>query len=372
MSVGLYVHIAYCRRKCAYCDFVSLPCAAVPDEYCRALVKEMQTYKGRQIAVDTVFVGGGTPSLLSAAQMRFLLHAVYDCFAVDDDAEITWECNPDSLTDDKLRTLVDTGVNRLSLGVQSLTDEVLHRIGRLHNAATAKTAVQKACAIPGLRVNADYMVGLPGQSIQQVRQEVAQLADLGVGHMSVYSLILEPNTPLYRQVAQGQCCLPDEDACVDMYDAAVSTLTDRGFVHYEISNLAKAGEVCRHNLHCWHMHEYIGIGAAAAGYWQDCRFRNTDDVDAYINATLQGQALRLTEDDSAGRKQEMIMLGLRTLEGISTQQYRQRFGVDFDDEWRTVLTCDTMRRVMEKSGDAWRIKPQYWYISNSIIERFFE
>ncbi len=371
MSVGLYVHIAYCRRKCAYCNFVSQAAQCVPDRYCNALVQEMRMYRSQHIAVDTVFVGGGTPSLLRVDQMRQIMAAIRDCFVVAHDAEITWECNPDSLTDDKLHALVELGVNRLSLGVQSLTDEVLRGIGRLHNADTAMHAVQKACAIPALRVNADYMVGLPGQTIQQVRQEVAKLAVMGVGHMSVYSLILEQDTPLCRQVQRGNISLPDVDTGVDMYDAAVDTLRTFGLNRYEISNFAKAGEECRHNQNCWRMYEYIGIGAAAASYLQDVRWKNPDDVHAYTDAIGKGCLCRVVDEECPNRKEEMIMLGLRTLEGLSTTEYRRRFGIDFEEEWRELLSGDTMQRVLQKTGDAWRIRPEYWYVSNSIIEKFF-
>ncbi|MBO4534558.1 MAG: radical SAM family heme chaperone HemW, partial [Clostridia bacterium] len=311
--IGLYVHVPFCVRKCRYCSFVSGTDLSFVSRYVDCVIREIKSYRGRaNEPVDTVFFGGGTPSTLSAEQIGNILAAIKDTFAIAEDVEITCEANPESATLEWMKEIRSLGVNRLSLGVQSLSNETLRGIGRLHDADTATIAVKRAVeSFPS--VNVDLMVGLPTQTVEQVARDAERLLSLGINHLSCYSLILEEGTPLFDQVQRG-LELPDEDATVDMYDEVVEVCREHGLERYEISNFAIPGFECKHNANCWAMHPYIGVGAAAHCFFDDRRYYNTSDVLIYMDQMDRGEDPSIPEGSNTAldRINETIMLGLRT------------------------------------------------------------
>ena len=337
---GIYLHIPYCVRKCAYCDFVSFPePGGMPEPYVGALLREIrlvaeQTPKRRYASV---FFGGGTPSLLSGEQLRRILETLGEAFDILPDAEISMECNPGTATEKTLCAYRAAGVNRLSVGLQSADDALLARIGRIHDyAAFCRTAAwAKRAGFENF--NVDVMHGLPGQTAAQYLDTIRRAAESGATHVSAYGLILEEGTPLYRAVLAGRETLPDEDAVADMQDAGIALLEKLGFARYEISNFARNGYMCRHNLNYWRNGEYLGFGIAAHGClrldgkWT--RFSNTESLRTY-DAKLQKGCLPRNETLRLPPIEEMfetVMLGLRTLSGVSLREFFRRFDVRLEE-----------------------------------------
>ena len=364
--LGLYVHIPFCRQKCSYCDFYSLPHSEEKmDAYTAALVRHLEEVAPQAAAhqADTVYIGGGTPTYLGASRLKTILQTIRKRYDVSRDAEITVEANPDSACDVKaLRTLRRAGVNRISLGVQSADDDLLRRIGRIHTfdqVRQAAEAVRKA----GIRnLSMDLIYGLPGQTPDQWLDTLAEVLALDPQHISCYGLKLEEGTPLYLR--REQETFPDDDQQAEMYLSAVDTLAQHGYEQYEISNFAKPGFASRHNLKYWHMDEYAGFGPGAHSDLGGVRFAYVRDIDRYI----AGQLL-LSEsetEETLARDFEYVMLSLRTAEGIDRayfeRTYRQRFA-----------PLDALFRQYESAGLAqptekgWRLTPRGFLVSNSII-----
>ena len=333
---GIYLHIPFCVRKCAYCDFVSFAEGGVPESYVEALLTELELVArggGYPAAFDTVFFGGGTPSLLSGAQMQTILDALRAHFAIRADAEISMEGNPGTLTPEKLAAYRAAGINRLSIGLQSTHDTLLKEIGRIHNFAQFLETLSNAREAGFDNINVDLMHGLPNQTLEQYQDSLQTVCDLDVQHISAYSLILEEHTPLYFRVEKGEVALPDEDLVADMQDAGIDYLEQRGYHRYEISNFAQDGFECRHNLNYWHNGEYLGFGIAAhaavrQGRWT--RFANVDTLEEYYRLLARAkrplaETIRLTPRDEMF---ECVMLGLRLVRGVDRAKFLARFGLD--------------------------------------------
>ncbi len=263
---GLYLHIPFCVQKCAYCDFVSFADPEPLQAYLSALIKEIGLTARRFPAAtyDTVFIGGGTPSIVSAQDMAGLLAALRSAFAIAPGAECTIECNPGTVDAQKLQAYLKGGVNRLSLGLQSAEDGLLRAIGRIHDFAQFEESYRLAREAGLQNINVDLMYGLPGQSLGQYLSTIRTVAALGPEHISAYSLILEEGTPLYTHVKAGETTLPDEDEVCDMQDAGRALLAELGYERYEISNYAKPGFACRHNINYWQNGPYLTAGGAGA------------------------------------------------------------------------------------------------------------
>ena len=314
--VALYIHIPFCARKCAYCDFTSYPGKTdrIPD-YLDQLAAEMRDAVQRfgPMAADTVFLGGGTPSLLSGGQMRRLMSDVRRFFAVEPGSEITVEANPGTVDVEKLAAYRAAGVNRLSLGVQSFDDGLLRTLGRIHTAAEAQEAVRLAAAAGFTNLSLDLMYALPGQTAAQWLATLKTALTLPVRHISCYSLIVEDGTPMKALVEAQPALLPDEETAVAMQHDAARLLADRGFMRYEISNYALPGFESRHNLVYWRRGDYLGLGCAAHSLMNGTRFANTASLEAYLSGQrAQGEDI-LTPRDVY---EETVMLGLRTREGV--------------------------------------------------------
>ncbi len=321
--IGLYVHIPYCIRKCNYCDFTSFK-NEDKSEYIKALCDEIDTYKGRGLRLDTVFFGGGTPSLLAADEFEVITSHIKDSFDLDRDFEFTLEANPKTLTEEKLTAYISCGVNRISLGLQSIHENELKILGRIHNFEEFLSTYNMVKESGIHNINVDLMYGIPDQSLVSFEKTLRTVLSLDPTHVSVYGLILEENTPLFKM--KDKLRLPTEDEECYMYSMATSVMSEFGFIHYEVSNYCKSGKECRHNLKYWRDEEYVGVGLSAYSYLDSYRFGNTASLHEYISGRREAYREAV---DSEGEAYEYVMLRTRLKEGFSLEDYEKRFGKDF-------------------------------------------
>ena len=324
---GLYVHIPFCLKKCAYCDFnSSIASDGVKEKYVDALVCEMAEYKGDEI--DTVYIGGGTPTSLKTELLEKVIFAIRDNFNYNG-AEFTVEMNPKTADRKKLEMMRKAGVNRLSIGVQSFCDKELLALGRVHSAEDAKDAIALAKSSGFSNISIDLMLAVPYQTKESFAKTLDTAISQNPDHISCYSLILEEGTPLFDEVKSGKITLCDEDAEREIYEYAKDTLEKNGYTQYEISNFAKDGKVSRHNLKYWNMDEYIGIGLSAHSFLDGVRFCNTDNITEYnLSNFRSGEKEILTKEDMMS---EFMFLGLRKTEGVSKKRFFEKFDADIFD-----------------------------------------
>ena len=370
-NLGLYIHIPFCRTKCLYCDFCSFVSRDEQqrEAYVGALLREIEARGTKDYSVDTVYFGGGTPSLFSAEQIGRILGEIKESFNVSPDAEITLECNPMTVSDgDKyFKELRALGVNRLSLGVQSAVDGELKLIGRRHSFEDAKATFFAARGAGFENISVDLMLGIPSQTLDSLRASANQVIKLAAEHVSIYSLQLEEGTPLYRM--RERYSLADDDAAADMYELVVKMMKDAGYRHYEISNFARGGRHSRHNSKYWRLDEYIGLGLAAHSDFAGKRSENTCDMERYLG----GEWLQ-TESyiSNSEREFEFLMLGLRTADGISKSEFLARFGVDFDEKYgKKVEKFKKMGYFCEK-GDTLALTESGFEVSNAILTEILD
>ena len=329
-KLGIYVHIPFCRSKCQYCDFYSLGGSRekeLSDLYMHALPAHIREFGARatEYSVDTVYFGGGTPSFFGADALVRIFNELQRRFDVESDAEVTFEANPDSASPALLQKLHSEGFNRMSLGVQNDNDEVLKKLGRPHNYEQAVTAVKQARKAGFDNISLDLIYGLPGQTFEQWKATLDHVLELEPEHLSCYALKVEENTPLWEY---RDCCnLPDEDDQADMYLYACDHLAEVGFRQYEISNFARPGFESRHNLKYWLGGEYLGFGPSAASDFAGKRFTIRADLMDYIEGVMKGGTILSECEDIPSRERagEYLMLRLRTIQGIDTEEYTRRF-----------------------------------------------
>lgn len=366
---GLYIHIPFCVQKCAYCDFVSFAGDTRANEYMEALQNELRAQK-ELMAFDTVYIGGGTPSFLPGSAIKALLGLVYGRYDIAPDAEVTIEANPCSLTPEKLEAYASAGVNRASLGVQSLSDALLHTLGRAHDGERARRAMELLRSF-GLRWSADVMLSLPGQAQSDVQETLDEIIRFGPGHISAYPLILEENTPLLSAVESGALALPGEDEAYELERLAVDLLERAGYGRYEISSFAKPGEECRHNLNYWNNGAYAGLGLAAHGAHrtrdgQWARTENTGDFGEYF----AGIPARVTLIPRKEEKFETIMLALRKTQGLCLADYAVRFSCSFLAEYADQIhECSLGGLLKIQDGYAF-LTERGLSIQNKVLLRF--
>lgn len=351
-TISLYLHIPFCHTRCHYCDFNTyagiLP---LREPYVRALLTEIgmagtiaQLPDGKPRRSRTIFFGGGTPSLLSVSQISRILNACNTNFAVDEDAEITMEANPGTLSQEQLIGLRAAGVNRLSMGAQSFDAELLKALGRIHSPKDITKAVYDARVAGFTSINVDFMFGLPGQTMSHWRETIDRALDLHIEHLSLYSLIIEEGTPFYTWTHEGRITPGDEDLCADMYEYADERLQEAGYKNYEISNWSLPGFQSRHNLTYWHNLPYLGMGAGAYSSFGGRRFSDVRDPVEYIRL-LKAQQWPEAESETIDRVQAMsetAFLALRTAQGLHLPTFEQRFAIPF-----TQFVGDRLRFVEE-------------------------
>ncbi len=374
-SLGLYIHIPFCRSKCDYCDFYSLAGQDdLMDGYQKALLQNIVECAAlaKKDVVTSVYIGGGTPTWYGEKRLAELLSAVKKRFNIAKDAEVTLEANPDSVDGKLLRALRRQGVNRLSMGMQSACDEELLRVHRPHTWQQVVDGVTAARAAKIKNLNLDLIYGLPGQTEESWHNTVEQALALEPEHLSCYGLTVEEGTPLARRVAQGER-LPDDDAQAALYLWTVERLARAGYEQYEISNFAKTGFQSRHNLKYWMGEAYLGLGAAAHSDFGGCRYAYVRDVEGYIRGVLKGDKL-LSEVEQIPQRErgsEYLMLRLRTTHGIEEWEYRREYYMNFDPIAAKLAEYE-QHGWAERTGRRWHFTPEGFLLSNRLIGELLE
>jgi oxygen-independent coproporphyrinogen-3 oxidase len=364
--IGLYVHVPFCVSKCAYCDFASYAGreADIP-RYVDAVVREI-TRRGAETGhpkADTMFLGGGTPSLLDEFQVTRILESLFEAFPIEEGAEITCECNPGTLTAPFAQALRSAGVNRLSLGAQARQARLLRLIGRVHDWDTVIASVEIARKAGFDNMNLDLMLGLPSQTVSDVRETLEAAIALSPTHLSCYGLMVEEGTPLCRDITAGKLALPDEDIDRDMYELARQTLAEHGFHQYEISNFAREGYACRHNVGCWTRVPYLGFGCAAHSFFGECRTMNPSELDAY----LAGQAPKTEHLSKEEARFESMMLGLRLTRGITNEDFTRMHGMSIREAFGDKLNLPINGALLEWHDGALRLTRRGMDLQNTVL-----
>ena len=386
--ISLYVHIPFCLRKCRYCDFLSAPQTDIDRErYVKALIREIKTQKdcpaGRP--VDTVFFGGGTPSVLSADQIGRIIDALREVFLILPDAEVSLETNPGTADFDKLSAFKKAGINRLSMGVQSMHDEELRLLGRIHTADQALEAFKTARAAGFDNINIDLMSALPGQTFDSWADSLRQAVEWRPEHISAYSLIIEPGTPFSALYETGELPpLPDEETDRKMYHYTREYLAQHGYGRYEISNYALKGRECRHNSGYWTGHPYLGFGIGAASYVNGARFSNIPDFETYIvemekagipaeieqvYEKVRTEIHSLTEQE---KMEEFMFLGLRMTAGVKTSDFASRFGKSLDEVYGDVIRRHLAQGLLQRTPEGFCLTERGTDVSNYVMADYLQ
>ena len=370
-GLELYLHIPFCIKKCDYCDFLSGPSTRAGQEaYIYALLREMETVSKnlKKRPVDTVFIGGGTPSVPECDVMEKLLQGLRDYFLFSADAEVTIEANPGTLTPEKLSIYRKYGINRISIGLQSPNNKELAMLGRIHNYAQFLESFQMARAAGFSNINVDLMFAIPGQSYEGWIENLRTVAALGPEHISAYRLIIEEGTPFFRKKLD----LPDEDTEYRMYEDVAAVLKEYDYHQYEISNYAKAGYECRHNEGYWQRKDYLGLGLGAASLLGMERFSNTADMQEYLKNSSAPEKIRknrelLTREDEMA---EFMFLGLRMTQGVSKKEFQEYFGTAIENIYGEVLKkYKKQGLLLEESGRIF-LSREGVHVSNAVMADF--
>lgn len=340
-KISLYIHIPFCAQKCLYCDF---PSFARKDHlrktYIEALNKEIISLreKHNNLEINTIFIGGGTPSVLEADELECLLKEVAK-LNMTKDIEYSMECNPGNLTEEKLEVMKKYGVNRISMGLQAKQDNLLKGLGRIHNYKTFKENFLLAKKVGFNNINVDLMFGLPNQRLNEWEETLREIISLDPAHISAYSLIIEEGTAFYNLYENDKLKLPTEEEERKMYHLAKKILEENGFNQYEISNYAKEGKECRHNLAYWNMDNWIGVGSAAASYINGKRIKSISSVEKYINSINEkGEAVEeIINNSKNDNMEEFMFMGLRKINGIDENEFKKRFSMNINDVYGEIL-----------------------------------
>lgn len=338
-ELSLYIHIPFCVRKCGYCDFLSAPAdEKARDRYVQALLMEIERYQGTETAdrkIKTLYIGGGTPSILSVDQLDCIMQKIKYTFNFCDDIEASMEMNPGTASKEKCRALYQMGINRLSIGLQSTNDMELKTLGRIHSYEDFINTYTWCREAGFQNINVDLMAALPYQIVESYTTGLRKIIRLAPEHISAYSLILEEGTPFYQKYNSGCYPLPDEEQERLMYRETEQILAQAGYERYEISNYAKKGYACRHNLVYWQGGDYLGLGLGSSSYMDDVRFHNTTDLDTYVNQCAYVEDWE--ELSVQAKMEEFMFLGLRVIAGVSGTEFEKRFGKTMEDVYGDVL-----------------------------------
>ena len=371
--LGLYVHIPFCVQKCNYCDFLSFSADEKRKrQYIDALVREMKSWREKisDYEVDTIFIGGGTPSVLSVTDMDSLFQGISDCFTRSQKTEFTVECNPGTVDEEKLSLYRQAGVNRLSFGMQSTMDEELHQLGRIHNYKQFLGSYELARRVGFDNVNVDIMSAVPKQTLMSYETTLHRVTKLAPEHISSYSLIIEEGTPFYEWYRESPPV--DEDTDRRMYECTEEILSAAGYSRYEISNYAKPGRECRHNIKYWRRFEYLGLGLGASSQMGNCRFSNVRDLASYMDSVQSGEILAEEREElsSADEKAEFMYLGLRMMQGISEKEFEENFGENLMECYGEEINRCERQGLLECQGDRIFLTKRGIDVSNRVFAEF--
>lgn len=361
-KLAIYIHIPFCVRKCLYCDFLSAPASdETREQYVQALCREIREERKSYVnyKIETIFLGGGTPSLLSGEQLDRILGTVFDAYQVADDCEISMEVNPGTVTKEKLKAYKRAGVNRLSIGMQSAVEEELQSLGRIHSSEDAFDTYNLAVKTGFNNINIDLMSAIPGQTIESWKESLKRILDLepAPAHVSAYSLIIEEGTSFFENTP----ALPDEDTEREMYKITNDILSRAGYVRYEISNYAKPGYACRHNCTYWERGSYVGFGIGAASLVDQIRFSNTRNLKDYLGKYLKNATVAIKENRQElsveEQMEEFMFLGLRMMRGVSAGKFSDLFGRTIDQVYPGIVEKYCRQGLLQKipeqgSGEA--------------------
>lgn len=363
---GIYLHFPFCLSKCRYCDFCSFPGSGSQerDAYLEALCREISFAPSEGEEIETVYFGGGTPSLLTPRQLERILDAISRRFRIAQDAEISLEVNPRTADREKLSAFSALGINRISIGMQSLCDRELAALGRIHTSRDAYTVFEDARAAGIGNINLDLMFGIPEQTKRSLAETLRAATELSPEHISAYGLIVEEGTPFFRE--REELRLPDEDAEYEMYQTVCRMLRDAGYRHYEVSNYAKPGAECRHNLIYWRDRPYFGFGLSAASFLSGVRRVNTRDMAAYLADPLSATQ-ETTAIEGADAEYEYIMLALRLSEGIDEASFCRRFGHSFSESYAERLLPYREAGYLISEGGRTHLTEDGLYISSALL-----
>src|SRR5690606_15259846 len=377
MARGIYIHIPFCHQICNYCDFNKVFFKNQPvDEYIEALGREMELTVAEMpeafTNIETIFLGGGTPTALSAQQIEKLLSLSTKHIPMSSVKEFSSEANPDELTIDKLQALYNGGVNRLSMGVQSFDQSLLTKIGRTHSNEHVYETIQNAKNIGFKNISIDLMYGLPGQTMEQWQDTLEKALALKLPHYSAYSLIVEPKTIFYIQYAKGKLHLPTEDLEADMYGVLMDTMEAHGLQQYEISNFANEGYESTHNKIYWDNDEYAGFGAGAHGYLEGIRYSNVAPIKKFIETVMAGERPLLQEHEVTGdeKLEEQMFLGLRKSTGVTHEEFEKKFGQPMLSIYKEIIDQLQEERLIEMDSEGIRLTRKGRFIGNEVFQRF--
>ena len=384
-QIGLYIHIPFCKQKCSYCDFCSYANKeSFIKRYIQCVLKEIievgnnnkidfENGKDDLFLVKTIYIGGGTPSLIDSKYIVQIIEDIKINFEIDEKAEITIEVNPGTVTLEKLEDYKRAGINRLSIGLQSTHEHLLKEIGRIHTYLDFLDTFRFAREAGFENINVDLMIGLPNQTLEEVKDSIEEIVSMEPEHISVYSLILEENTPLFKKVEEG-LELPNEDLERKMYWAVKQTLEQNNYIHYEISNFAKKGYESKHNLDCWNQKEYIGFGIAAHSYTNGIRYSNIENIEQYIknydeDKTEENLVFHEKQDMEAMQK-EYMLLGLRKIDGVSIQEFKIKFVANPVFLYHSELEKLVNEELLEIDGDMIKLTNKGLDLANIVWEEF--
>ena len=370
---GIYIHIPFCKSRCSYCDFATgLYQTELAERYVQAIIVDLQTTRAGELSrsVDTIYFGGGTPSMLSSDQIERILAVVHRRFQIDSKAEVTIEINPGSVTKTKLKEFRRLGINRASFGAQTFHDDELARLGRSHSAGDTIRTFEYLRASDFDNISFDLIAGLPGQAMIQWQENVERSLGLRPEHLSFYLLEVHSNTPLAQHIERGIQPKPDDDLAAEMYKWMLERACDAGYEHYEISNLCLPGFESRHNTKYWQGNAYYGFGCSAHSFdGRTLRWSNQRDVAAYVNAIENKQTpiVEKTQLSNNERRAEAVFLGMRLMKGVDTREYEQSFGVDLRVEHNEDLSRFYEAGLIEFDGDVLRLTRAGALMSNEVF-----
>ncbi|WP_313965012.1 radical SAM family heme chaperone HemW [uncultured Streptococcus sp.] len=365
-----YVHIPFCTQICYYCDFSKVFIKNQPvDAYLENLIQETRSYEIGKLR--TLYIGGGTPTALSAQQLAYLLTELPKVMDLSEVEEFTIEANPGDLDPDKIAVLKESQVNRVSLGVQTFDNKMLKKIGRSHQEQDIYDNIRHLKQAGFDNISIDLIYALPGQTMDQVKENVAKAIDLDIPHMSLYSLILENHTVFMNRMRRGKLPLPKEELEAEMFEYIIEELEKAGFEHYEISNFSKPGFESRHNLVYWDNAEYYGLGAGASGYVDGIRYKNHGPIRHYLEAVEAGKA-RITEEHLTleEKMEEELFLGLRKKTGVSKARFEEKFGISFDQRYGQVVASLTEQGLLVPDDKQVRMTKRGLFLGDTVAEKF--
>lgn len=370
-ELSLYIHIPFCKQKCFYCDFPSYASIDhLREDYVEALCKEINE-KGSNYKIKSIFIGGGTPSYLDTKEIKKLLEAI-NKLELSEDMEFTMECNPGALEEEKFKAMLNGGVNRISMGLQAVQNSLLKDIGRIHSFKQFEENFKLARKIGFKNINVDLMFGLPNQKVEEWIESLESIAKLNPEHISAYSLIVEEGTAFYKLWERNKLVLPSEEEEREMYSITKDILSKYGYKQYEISNFSKEGYECYHNKVYWKNEEYLGLGSASTSFINGKRIKNIENVKEYIEKINNNEDVidEITVNTKEDSMEEFVFMGLRMIEGISLDEFNERFGIDIYSIYKDVIDKNIKSKLLTLENKKLRLTDKGIELSNSVMSDF--